>query len=161
MNKNWNDRKLETRPSRISKINFNQNVAALHRISYRHFWKHLYNLYNKRRYVCLFVCLFVPYGRPNGWAHRDQTWHTHSCPPRECFWQGQSTGHSRMRAGLTEIRNTRNATPSERRSHYVRTVAAATPSERLWNAVELRGDPKAPSSERRSREQNSVRRTGN
>jgi len=34
-------------------------------------------LYNKRRYVCLFVCLsvciYVPYGRPNGWADRDQT----------------------------------------------------------------------------------------
>ena len=26
-------------------------------------------LYNKRRYVCL----FVPYGRPNGWADRDET----------------------------------------------------------------------------------------
>jgi len=49
--------------------------------------------------------------------------------------------------------------------------AAATPSERLRNDVELhsssnvRGDsgkaPKAPSSEQRSREQNSVRRTGN
>ena len=90
------------------------------------------DLYNKRRYVCL----FVPYGQPNGWADRDQTWHTHSCPPRECFWQGQCQGHSRMRAGLTEVRNTRNATPSERCSHYVWTTAA-TPSERLRNAVEL------------------------
>ena len=27
------------------------------------------NLYNKSGYVCL----FVPYGRPNGWADRDQT----------------------------------------------------------------------------------------
>ena len=32
------------------------------------------NLYNKRRYVCLSVCIYVPYGRPNGWADRDQTW---------------------------------------------------------------------------------------
>ena len=40
------------------------------------------NLYNKRRYVCLSVCIYVPYGRPNGWADRDQTWHTHSCPSR-------------------------------------------------------------------------------
>ena len=34
-------------------------------------------LYNKRRYdclsVCLSVCIYVPYGRPNGWADRDQT----------------------------------------------------------------------------------------
>jgi len=64
-------------------------------------------------FVCLFVCLsvmiYVPYGRPNGWADQDQTWHTHSCPPRECFWQGQCQGHSRMLAGLTEVRNTRNA----------------------------------------------------
>ena len=76
------------------------------------------NLYNKRRYVCLFVCLFVmiyvPYSRPNGWADRDETWHTHSCPPRECFWQGKCQGHSRMPAKVTEVRNTRKATPSER-----------------------------------------------
>jgi len=32
-----------------------------------------------------------------------------------------------MRAGLTEVRNTRNATPIERRSHYVRMTPAATP----------------------------------
>jgi len=59
-------------------------------------WLHLYN---KRRYVCI----YVPYGRPNGWADRDQTWHTHSweCPPRECFCQGQCQGHSCMRAGVT------------------------------------------------------------
>jgi len=42
-----------------------------------------------------------------------------------------------MRAGLTEVRNTRKATPGERCSHYVRTTAEATPSERLRNAVEL------------------------
>jgi len=72
--------------------------------------------------VCLSVCLFVPYGRPNGWANRDETWHTHSCPPRECFWQDQCQGHSRMPARVTEVWNTRNATPSERRAHYVRTT---------------------------------------
>ena len=42
-----------------------------------------------------------------------------------------------MRAGLTEVRNTRKATPGERCSHYVRTTAEATPSEPLRNAVEL------------------------
>jgi len=24
-------------------------------------------------FVCLSVCIYVPYGRPNGWADRDQT----------------------------------------------------------------------------------------
>jgi len=24
-------------------------------------------------FVCLCVCIYVPYGRPNGWANRDQT----------------------------------------------------------------------------------------
>ena len=92
-------------------------------------------------FVCLSVCIYVPYGLPNGWADRDQTWHTHSCPPRECFCQGQCQGHSRMRAGLTEVRNTRNAARKrhlangERCSNYVRTTAEATPSERLRNSV--------------------------
>ena len=27
-------------------------------------------------FVCLSVCIYVPYGRPNGWADRDQTWHS-------------------------------------------------------------------------------------
>jgi len=31
------------------------------------------NLYNKRRYVCLSVCIYVPCGRPNSWADGDQT----------------------------------------------------------------------------------------
>jgi len=60
-------------------------------------------------FVCLSVCLFVPYGRPNGWADRDETWHTHSCPPREFFWQGQCQGHSRMPARVTEVWTTRSA----------------------------------------------------
>ena len=30
-------------------------------------------LYNKRRYVCLSVMIYVPYGQPNDWADRDQT----------------------------------------------------------------------------------------
>ena len=45
--------------------------------------------------------------------------------------------HVYMRAGLTEVRNTRKATPGERCSNYVRTTAEATPSERLRNVVEL------------------------
>jgi len=66
--------------------------------------------------------------------------HTHSCPPRECFWQGQCQGHSRVRAELTEVRNTRKATPGERCSNYVRTTGEATPSERLRNSVRTPDD---------------------
>jgi len=40
-----------------------------------------------------------------------------------------------MRAGLTEVRNTRKATPGERCLNYVRTTAEATPAERLRNSV--------------------------
>jgi len=54
-----------------------------------------------------------------------------------CFWQGQCQGHSCMRAGVTEVRNTRKAIPSEWCSRYVRTTAEATPTERLRNAVDL------------------------
>ena len=90
-------------------------------------------------FVCLFVCIYVPHGRPNGWADRDQTWHTHSCPPRECFCQGQCQGHSCMRAGVTELWNTQKATPGERCSNYVRRTGEATPGERLRNSVRTTG----------------------
>ena len=117
------------------------------------------NLYNKRRYVCLSVCLsvciYVPYGRPNGWADRDQTGHTHSCPSRECFCQGQCQGHSCMRAGVTELRNIRNAarksTPSERCSNYVRRTGEATPGERLRNSVRTTGNYSSSNEARRRR----------
>jgi len=33
--------------------------------------------------------IYVLHSRPNGWADRDETWHTHSRPLTECFWQGQ------------------------------------------------------------------------
>ena len=102
-------------------------------------------------FVCLFVCIYVPYGRPNGWADRHQTWHTHSCPPRECFCLGQCQGHSCVRAGVTEVRNTRNALPGERYANYVwRTNAYATYG---ITTVSRQGEaPQAPSSERRRRE---------
>ena len=79
-------------------------------------------------FVCLSVCIYVPYGRPNGWADWDQTWHMHSCPHRECFCQGQCQGHSCMRAGVTELRNTRNAA---RKRHLAN--AAQTTSVPLAN----------------------------
>ena len=40
-----------------------------------------------------------------------------------------------MRAGVTEVRNTRKATPGERCSNYVRRTGEATPGERLRNSV--------------------------
>ena len=51
------------------------------------------SLHNKRQYDCLFVCLFVADGRPNGWANQDQTWHRVSRWPKECFSQGQGHWH--------------------------------------------------------------------
>ena len=44
-----------------------------------------------------------------------------------------------MPARVTEVRNTRKATPSERSAHYVRTPAAATPSERNYSNEARRG----------------------
>ena len=102
-------------------------------------------------FVCLFVCIYVPYGLPNGWADRDQTWHTHSCPPRECFWQGQCQGHSCMRAGVTELPNTRKATPGERCSNYVRRTGEATSGERLRNSVRTTDNYSSSNEARRRR----------
>jgi len=93
-------------------------------------------LYNKRRYVCLSVMICVPYGRPNGWADRDQTWHTHSCPPRECFWQGQCQGHSRTRAGLTEVRNIRNAARKRHLANGAHTTSGRRRRRHLANDYE-------------------------
>jgi len=124
-----------------------------------------HNLYNKRRYVCLFVCLFVtiyvPYGQPNGWADRHQTCHTHSCPPGSVSGK-ECQGHSCMRAGLTEVRNTRKATPGERCSNYVRRTGEATSGERLWNSVRTTGNSSRNEARRRRRRAasaNSVNRT--
>jgi len=74
-------------------------------------------------FVCLSACIYVPYGRPNGWADRDQTWHTHSCPPRECFCQGQCQGHSCMRVGVTELRNTRSAARKRQLANTAQTTS--------------------------------------
>jgi len=88
----------------------------------------------------MFVCLSVsvPYGRPNGWADRDQTWHTHSCPPRECFCQGQCQGHSCMRA-------------SDRITKHLERCAKATPGERLRNSVRTTGNYSLSNEARRCR----------
>jgi len=97
-----------------------------------------------------------------------------TCPPREFL--ARSISRSLMYACGSDRKPVKTArqrhlSNGARTTSGRRTTAAATPSERLQNAVELhssskvRGDsgeaPKVPSSERRSREQNSVRRTGN
>jgi len=91
-------------------------------------------------FVCLSVCLFRMAGQTAGPIETKLDTRTHVHPGSVSGKVGQCQGHSCMRAGVTEVRNTRKATPSERSTHYVRTTAAATPSERLRNAVELRGD---------------------
>jgi len=58
-------------------------------------------------FVCLSVSMFRMAGQTAGPIETKLD--MHSCPPRECFCQGQCQGHSCIRAGVTELRNTRNA----------------------------------------------------
>ena len=92
-------------------------------------WRYinLANLYNKRRYVCLSVCLSVSMFRMAGQTAGpiETKLDTHSCSPRECFCQGQYQGHSCTRAAVTELRNTWNAA---RKRHLAN--AYKTPSGR-------------------------------
>ena len=83
-------------------------------------------------FVCLSVSMFRMAGQTAGPIETKLD--TLSCPPRECFCQGQCHGHSCMRAGVTELRNTRKATPGERCSNYLRRTGEATPGERLQNS---------------------------
>jgi len=102
----------------------------------------------------MFVCLFVSYGRPNGWADRDQTWHMHSCPPRECFWQGQCQGHQCMHAGVTENPGKRRESDTWRTMHKLRpedgevTPDLVRPAQRTGplSSASVRRPPSAPAS---------------
>ena len=127
-------------------------------------------------FVCLFVCLSVFCSVwPAKRLGRSRPNLTHALMSTQGVFLARSMSRSLMSAcGSDRItkhpERCANTPPSEQSSGWVRTPAAAPPSERLRNAVELqsssnvRGDsgeaPKAPSSDRRSREQNSVRRTG-
>ena len=64
----------------------------------------------------MFVCLFRMVGQTAGPIETklDIRTHVHPGSVSGNFWQGQCQGHSCMRAGLTEVRNTRKATPGER-----------------------------------------------
>jgi len=117
------------------------------------------HLYNKRRYVCLSVCIYVPYGRPNGWADRDQTWHTQSCPPRECFCQGQCQGHSCMRAGMTELRNARNAVRKRHLANAAQTTSGGRGRRHLANAYETPSGRSSNEARRRRRRAASAKGT--
>ena len=110
------------------------------------------HLYNKRRYVCLSVCVYVPYGRPNGWADRDQTWHTHSST------QGVFLTRSTSRSFMYACGNDRitkhpercaKATPGERCSNYVRRTGEATTGERLQNSAQMTGNYSSSNEARR------------
>jgi len=73
--------------------------------------KYGHYLYNKSRYVCLFVCQSVSMFRMAGQTAGpiETKLDTRTRPPKECFCQGQCQGHSCMRVGVTEVRNTRHA----------------------------------------------------
>ena len=127
-------------------------------------------------FVCLSVCRFVCSVWPAKRLGRSRKNLTHALMSTQGMFLARSMSRSFAYACKSD-RSTKhperfaNTPPSEQSSGWVRYPAAAPPSERLRNAVELhsssnvRGDsgeaPKAPSSERRSREQNSVQRTGN
>jgi len=61
---------------------------------------------------------------------------THSCPPRECFCQGQCQGHSCMRAGVTELQNTRNAARKRHLANAAQTTSEGWGRRHLANAYE-------------------------
>ena len=69
------------------------------------------NLCNERRYVCLSVCLSVSMFRMAGQTAGpiETKLDTRTHVQLGSFCQGQCQGHSCMRAGVTELRNTRNA----------------------------------------------------
>ena len=101
----------------------------------------------KRRYVMI----YVPYGQPNGWADRDQTWHTHSCSPRECFWQGQCQGHSCMRVEVTELRNTRHAARKRHLANGADTTSGRRRRRHLANDYETPSNYSSSNEARRRR----------
>ena len=134
------------------------------------------NLYNKRRHVCLSVCLSVCSVWPAKRLGRSRRNLTHALMSTQGVFLARSMSRSFTYAcesdrSMNHPERCANKPPSEQSSSWVRTPAAAPPSERLRNAVELHSSsnvrrdsgeaPKAPSSERRSHEQNSVWRTGN
>jgi len=85
-------------------------------------------------FVCLFVCLSVSMFRMAGQTAGpiETKLDTHLCPPRECFCQG----HSCMRVGVTELRNTRNAARKRHLANAAQTMSRGRGRRHLANAYE-------------------------
>jgi len=100
-------------------------------------------LYNKRRYVCLFVCHDLCSVWPAKRLGRSRRNLTHALMSTKGVFLARSMSRS-FTCACESDGSTKHpalcvkATPSELCSHYVRTTAAeATPSERLRNTIEL------------------------
>jgi len=85
-------------------------------------------------FVCLSVSMFRMAGQTAGPIETKLD--THSCPPRECFCQGKCQGHSCMRAGVTELRNTRNAARKRHLVNAAQTTSGQRERQHLANAYE-------------------------
>ena len=123
------------------------------------------NLYNKSGYVCLSVCLSVCSIWPAKRLGRSRPNLTQALMSTQGVFLARSISRSLMYAcgSVRKPGKTARKRHLTNDAHTSGRLAQATPSERLLNAVELRNEArrrKAPSSERRSREHNSVRRTG-
>jgi len=80
-------------PVRLLKLCTCLTLDLFH-LRFRHEWCYIVTFCSSDilhiwRRVCLtvFVCVYVPYSRQNGWDDQDQTWHTDSPWPMECFDQ--------------------------------------------------------------------------
>jgi len=99
-------------------------------------------LYNKRRYVCLFVCLFVCSVWPAKRLRRSRRNLTHALKSTQGVFLARSMSRSFTYAcesdrSMKHPERFANTPPSEQSSGWVRSPAAAPPSKRLRNAVEL------------------------
>jgi len=114
-------------------------------------------------FVCLFVCSVWPAKR----LGRSRPNLTHALMSTQGVFLARSMSRSFMYAcesdrSMKHPERCANTPPSEQSSGWVRTPAAAPPSERLWNAVELhsssnvRGDSGTPSGGRVIRASNII-----
>jgi len=102
------------------------------------------NLYNKRHYVCLFVCLYLCSVWPAKRLGRSRPNLTHSLMSTQGVFLSRSMSRSFMYAcGSDRITKHRErwakAIPGECCSNYVRRTGEATPGERLRNSVRTMG----------------------
>jgi len=115
---------------------------------------HYLNLYNKRRYVCLFVCLYLCSVRPAKRLGRSRPNLTHALMSTQGVFLSRSMSRSFMYAcGSDRItkhpERCAKATPGERCSNYVRRTGDATPGERLRNSVRTTGNYSSSNEARR------------